>query len=413
MRAMTWAAVLLSTTVATGWAQPAGKPAPRKPPPPPVKIEKAPTPVSVVGLQAKGAFAPERGFIDDVVTTDGKRLGIVVTDGASEVEIQVISTEDGGELARVNVAAIAPQGVRRFYLVGEDRLFVVADGEDGALVGATLIGFDGKVIKAQKPATDHTLMPYNGADAVYSYTRDPKARGGTAHQIEVFDLLKAKKLTKKPGRLLIGKDGRDAKIDFKPAYFTDGMTVAVGTRGGIWRKSEDQRSPDTAAAYNLLTGKWVSDEPIADLLNRARNLEIMTEHARPLFARMKDDLSAVEIWRAGVARPVNLDQPLENYDAATLAYGLAGDGAEQKLWISLMVDPVNPAAINKKKADPEYLDLFLVDGDRAVRKARIYAPKKKLRWGWVGDRLWVAERNIGFDRGSKLLTLYGKPAQLM
>jgi hypothetical protein len=59
---------------------------------------------------------------------------------------------------------------------------------------------------------------------VYSYTAIP-TRGGTLHQIEVFDLLKAKKLTKKPGRLLIGKDGRDAKLDFKPAYFTDGMTA--------------------------------------------------------------------------------------------------------------------------------------------------------------------------------------------
>ena len=41
-----------------------------------------------------------------------------------------------------------------------------------------------------------------------------------------------------------------------------------------------------------------------------------------------------------------------------------------------------------------------------MRRARILAPKTKLRWGWVGDTLWVMEKNVGFDRGSKMITLY-------
>lgn len=407
MRALTWAVVLLSTTLAS--AQPAKKPAPAPAPrPAPPKIEKAAPPAPLVGLESKGAFAPEKGFIDDVVATDGKRLGIVVTDGAAQTAIEVVSTDDAGAIATIDVSKIAPQ-VRRFYLLPADRIFVVADGEEGAKVGAWLIALDGKIIKAHKPATDHTLMPFNGADAVYSYTRTPQPRTGTVvHEINVFDLVKAKKLNKKPGRLTIGKDGRDAKVDFTPAYFTDGGTIAVGTRGGVYRKKEDQRSPDTAASYNVLTGKWVTDEPITDLINRRRHLEIMTEHRRALFARLKDDDSAVEIWRDGVPRPVTLDQPLDVYDPASLAYGMSGD----KLWLSLVVDPVNPAAVQRQKADPEYLDLFEIDGDRATRRARIYSPKKKLRWGWVGDRLWVMERNIGFDRGAKLLTLYTLPARV-
>lgn len=398
MRALTRAVVLMSTMVsASALAQP------KKPVP---KIEKAPPPTAVVGLEAKGAFAPERGFIDDVVTADAERLGIVVTDGAEQVEIQIISNQDGGEIARLDVAAVAP-AVRRFYLLG-DRVFVVGDADDQAKVPAVLIGLDGKVVKAHKPATDHHLIPYAGADAVVSYTLDGKARGGILHQVEAFDLLTGKKLTRKPGRLLVGKDGRDAKLDFEPAYFTDGMTVAVGSRGGVWRKKEDQRSPDTAAAWNLLTGAWIRDEPITDLLGRARHLEVMTEHRSALFARMKEDHSTVEVWRDGVARAITLDQSLATYDLATLAYGKKGDA----LWLSLMVDPVNAPAVARKKADPEYLDLFEVTGDRAVRRARIFAPKKKLRWGWVGERLWVMEKNIGFDRGSKLLTLYGQTQRL-
>ncbi len=402
MRVLTLAAFVIPAAIAAHVPNAAAQP--KKPPPKPVpKIEKAPPPPPLVGLDTKGAFAPERGFIDDVVASDSDRLGIVVTDGASLVEIQLVSNTDLGEIARLDVAKLMP-AVRRFYLRA-DAMFLVGEAEDGAPVPAVLVGLDGKVRKAHKAATDHHLMPYpapSGPEAVYSYTVDRKARGGVLHQLEVFDLLKGKKLSKKPGRLLLGKDARDAKLDFTPAYFTHGNTIAVGTRGGVWRKKEDQRSPDTHAALDLLTGKWVKDEPITDLLGRARHLEIMTEHRSALFARATDDLSGIEIWRDGVARPVELDQPLVVYDASTLAYAQKGE----QLWLSLMVDPVNAPAVARQKADPQYLDLFVVEGDHAVRKARILAPKKKLRWGWVGDRLWVMEKNVGFDRGSKLLSLY-------
>ncbi len=400
------ASALCSLTIVAGTA--AAQPDRRAPGPPPPqprpvpKIEKTLPPVPLVGLAELGAFAPERGFLDDVFTTDGTRMALVVTDGAAEVQVQVIGTADAGEIASFSVAAVAP-AVRRLYLLG-DRLFVVSDDDPGKPVHGTLVGFDGTVVKAykHKPATDIFLRTVNGQLAVIAHTRDPLARAGTLLQAEAFELLKGKKLGKKPGRLMLGRDGRDAKLDFTPHYFIDDMTVAVGTRGGVWRKAEDQRSPNTAAAWNLLTAAWVKDEPITDLLGRARQVEVMTETPEHLFARMKEDNSEVEVWQDGVPRPLTLDQPLPLYTAASLAYAMRGD----KLWVSLQIDPVNAAAVARKKADAEYLDLFEVDGDRATRRARVIAPRKKLRWGWVGDVLWVMEKNVGFDRGSKLITLY-------
>lgn len=393
------ASLVFSVAAATAVAQPARKPPPG-PRAAPAKIEKAPPPARLVGLVAQGEFAPSRGFLDDVVAADGDRLGLVVTDSASLVEIHVVSTADAGELARLDVAAVAP-AVRRFYLRG-DRVFVVADADAGAPVTGTLLGLDGTVVKTHRPASDLFVRAIGGKDAVIAYTHDPAARGGALHQIEAFSLLEGKPLRKKPGRLLVGKDGRDAKLDFAPAYFLDDHTVAVGTRGGVWRKKEDQRSPDTAAAWDLLTGTWVEDKPITDLLGRARQLEVMTATPERVFAHMKEDGSAVEVWRDGTPAAITLDQPLELYVPASLAYATRGD----TLWLSLAVDPVNPPAVARKKADPEYVDLFEVQGARAVRRARILAPKQKLRWGWAGDRLWVMQKNVGFDRGSKLLTIY-------
>ncbi|MBZ0234063.1 MAG: hypothetical protein K8M05_17165 [Deltaproteobacteria bacterium] len=404
--------VLLAAAVAV--AQPARKPPPRPPqrPAPKVvpKIVKAPPPAPLVGLTPLGAFSPARGFLDDVVTDDGTHLGVVVTDGDQHVEIQVLGMADAGEVARVDVKPMT-EAVRRFYLLG-DKLFVVPRRAEGVPEDAPItpffVGLDGQPLKRAprlRPATDFFVRPFAGQQAIIAYTRDPGYRKGLLHQVEAFDLAKGKKLGKKSGRLVVGKDGRDATLDFTPHYFLDDMTVVVGTRGGVWRKKEDQRSPDTHAAWDLLTATWVKDEPITDLVGRARKLEIMAEHPHRLFARMKEDNSTVEVWRDGVASGLTLDQPLELYVAASLAYAVRGD----KLWLSLQIDPVNPPAVARKKADPEYLDLFEVDGDRAVRKARIHAPKKKLRWGWVGDTLWVMEKNVGFDRGSKLITLY-KPS---
>ncbi len=401
---LAWILCTVTVAATTAAAQPAKLPPPAPPRPAPPKIVKDPPPAPLIGLIEQGAFAPERGFLDDVVASDDTRLGVVVTDGDAQIEIDVLGLADAGEVARIDVAPVARVGVRRFYFLG-DQVFVVPEpAAEGAPITPALLGFDGKPIKTAKlkAATDIFLRTFAGQTAVIRYTLDAKARGGVLHQVEAFELMKGKKLGKKPGRLLLGKDRRDAKLDFTPHYFLDDMTLAVGTRGGVWRKSEDQRSPDTAAAWDLLTSTWVKDEPITDLLGRARVVEVMTDNPHRLFARMKEDNSTVEVWHEGVARELTLDQPLEIYTAASLAFAMHGN----TLWISLQVDPVNPPAVKRKKADPEYLDLFEVDGQRAIRRARVLATKKKLRWGWVGDVLWVMEKNVGFDRGSKLITLY-------
>ena len=219
--------VLVAAAVAT--AQPARKPPPKAPPP---RIVKDPPPAPLVGVTQLGAFAPERGFLDDVVTTDGTRLGVVVTDGDQQVEIQVLGMADAGEIAHVDVHALVPS-VRRFYLLG-DKIFIVPERPDGAPEGASitpvLLGLDGQPVKKGPrlhAATDVFIRPFAGQPAIITYTRDPGYRKGLLHQVEAFDLVKGKKLGKKSGRVIVGKDARDGKLDFKPHYFLDDMTVVV------------------------------------------------------------------------------------------------------------------------------------------------------------------------------------------
>jgi hypothetical protein len=91
---------------------------------------------------------------------------------------------------------------------------------------------------------------------------------------------------------------------------------------------------------------------------------------------MKEDSSTVEVWRDGVA-----PSPSTSRSGPTTAPPWPTAQGET-LWIADGRSGQRPGG--GAQEGRRYLDLFEVTGDRAVRKARIYAPK--LRWGWVGDK---------------------------
>jgi carotenoid cleavage dioxygenase-like enzyme len=103
-------------------------------------------------------------------------------------------------------------------------------------------------------------------------------------------------------------------------------------------------------------------------------------------------------------KTVELDQPLASYDPKSLQGVINADGSA---WVSFKVDPVNADAVARKKADPEYLDVFKVGADgKAVRKARVLGKGIRFRFGVIGDYFWLLERSPGSDRGGRALTLY-------
>jgi len=373
---------------------------PKQPAPP--KIVKDPPPPALVGLTRAAELRPGRGFIDDAVTVVDGRLLVLARDGAGGIALRSLSATDGTEVAPVELTTVAPEAVQ-VTPVG-DRLFVVYGAEGprpGVLLEAT-----GQVVRVHKPATALAVRTIAGKPAVVAYTHDEQAKAGELHQVQVFDLVSGKKIAKKGGKLVLGTDHRDAKLDFKPIYFVDDLTVAVGVRGGVWRKQENQRSPDTWAAYDLVSNRWVKDEAIADPMGLARRQPVLAAHpGERVFARIAEDLSEVEAWRDGVVTNLQLDQPLEVYDPLSVQYAMRGD----RLWVSLTVDPTNAPAVKRQKADPRYLDLFEVDGDRAVRKARILVQKQGVRWGWAGETWWLLEKSAGFSRGGSALQLYRLP----
>lgn len=373
---------------------------------------------ALVGANQVMKITTPVGFVDDVVAYDNQRLAYVVAETGTKAELHVVQLgcttciEEKQEI----VVDLAPVTLRptALRLVGT-RAFVIGTTEDGSQVAALVdLGKRAPTYKLG-PATHITLVTRDGKPRVAVHRESP-TKTGTRHLVELFALETGKRITK--GRPFDLAGDHHKKLDFRVNHWSDGWTRAGGIKGGDWVKKENQRSPDTEATYDLLSGKFVVNKAITDLIEQRKRYQTLAEVGTKVdFVRMAHDHSAIEIWRDGAPSVATLDQPLRQYDPKSLQGVLLPDGSA---WLALKVDPVNPDAVARKKADPEYLDVFRVGSDgKAVRKARILAKGVRHRFGIPGLEVpgtapaaevdgyfWLLERSAGFDRGGRTLTVY-------
>ena len=343
------------------------------------------------------------GFIDDAVAVGDGQLAYVVADAASKAELHVVTLATRAEqvidLAPVTLAPIALE------LIGA-RIFVVGRLEDGKQIGALVELADrgkgkppGTVVYKIAPATHITVLPRGVA-----VHRAAASKAGTRHDVELVAIDSGRRLAAaRP--LELDAAGVSQPLDLRVNHWSEGWTRAHGIKGGEWDKKENQRSPDREAAYDLLAGKLVDPRPIADLFEQRRRFQALAADAdgRVDFVRASGD-GKLQLWRAGKPRVLELDQPFAAYDPKSLQGVVLPNGSA---WIILKVDPVNPDAVARQKADPEYLDVFQAPPDgNALRKARVLVTGVRPRAGMLGDKVWLLDRNQGFDRGGKSLAVY-------
>jgi hypothetical protein len=362
----------------------------------------APPPPPLIGVTASATIKPVKGFIDDPVAFDGARLAYVNTDSATFTDLVVFDVAGAKELVRTPLPA--DLGDPSALDFAGPRLVLVTRDED-ASARAAVFGADGQLQRKIGPAADITLVTIGGQPRLALHRTKVKNQT-TTHELELVDLDKGKRVGKLR-TLDADARGKVARLDFTINHWTDGFTHAVGTKGGHWDPKEDQRTPDVYADYDLTTGAFTT-APIDDPLAMAHRFQVGAARPkgwRSTFVRMSDDLASVELWQHGVPKPITLDQPLGQYLAHSFSGGLQPDGT---IWIAIVVDPVNPAAVKRKVADPEYTDLYKVDAaaGTATRVARVLAPRKQHLWGVNGKQWWMLERSNGWSHGGTQLTVY-------
>ena len=373
----------------------------------PAPVPPRPSVAPLVGATELIKLTAPAGFIDDIVATEEGRIAYVVTQLGTKTELHVYTHLTKKEEV-VDITAVTLQPVA-VALVGQ-RAFVVGATDNGnqiaALVELRPVGkkLAGAVVYKIGPANAITLINRDGKQRV-ALDKVTPTNGGTRHDVEVVAIETGKRVGAAKALELDGSD-KNEKLGFKVNHWSDGMTRAHGIKAGEWDRKENQRAPDVEATYDVLTGKFSDKKKIEDLFEQRRRFQALVEGNKRLdFVRL--DIKGLELWRGGKAKPLELDQPLTNYDTKSMQGIVNADGSA---WVILKMDPVNADAVARKKADPEYVDIFRVTADgKGTRKARVLAPGVRFRFGVVGDKFWLIERNNGFERGGKSLALYTIP----
>ena len=362
--------------------------------------------VALLGAQPLVTASAPAGFIDDVVAVDGDRVAYVIANGTSAAALHITEVGKSDEQI-VDIATITLQPTLLAF-VG-DRMFVVGMDADKQVAG--LIELSGK--DKRKPVGS-TLYRVPAADHIGLIVRDGKKRiavhrqaektGTTTHTVELLALENGKRVASgKP--LVVDVNGHDKKLDFRVNHWSDGWTKAYGVKAGEWVRMEDQKATDQEATLDLVSGK-MERKKVEDLFDQKRRFTALADAQGKLeLLRVPPNGSGIELWRAGKMSPLTLDQKFSDYDPKSMQGVVNADGSG---WLALKVDPVNAEAVARKRADPEYLDIFKITADgKATRKARVLAKGVRHRFGAAGEsRFWLIERNAGFERGGKTFTLY-------
>ena len=373
----------------------------------PAAAQPSPDLPRLIGATEVVKIAPTDGFIDDAIGGDDQHLAYVVADAASKAVLHVVALASHQDTT-VDLAPVMLHAIAIPY-VGHGRAFVIGQTEDGRELGALIdltAGAKRPVVYKLGPASHVETIVQSGHWRVAVHRTTPLA-SGTRHQVELYDLASGRRVA--AGRPLdLDASNDDKPLEFKVNHWADGMTRAIGIKGGAWDRKEDQRTPDTEATYDLVTNRFVAQKAIEDLFEQRKRFQVLaTADGQLDFLHLTWDNAHLQLWHDGKPSPVELDQPLQTYDPKSLQGVVGADGSA---WIALQVDPVNPDAVARKKADPEYLDVFeTTSGGKAERKARLLEPHTRVRFGVLHGRFWVLERSPSFDRGGKTLAVYQLP----
>jgi hypothetical protein len=363
---------------------------------------------------------PSAGFVDDIIWADATSLVYLVTDGATKIEAHVVNLSTKAEIVvDLPTSLLSPVAIR----IVDDKLVVIAKNGSKRVVQWVKIAAtvdSGKPGKAKLAAVPKApgeyaaaeFIDYKGKPAVSLFSAKESGKSSSL-SVQVLDagtgkrIAKSRSLTTDSPGVALARGWIDASsLNFKIYYWTEGRTKAHGIKGGVFVKADDRRGADQEAVYDMLTGKFVIEKPIADLTSLRKRFESLPTSLAPeslsvasSFVRITKNLAGIEVWQSAQMREVE-GVPLSKYKTSSLSSAIDPDGT---IWLGLSIEPTNAAALAAKTVDAAMFDVYKVSpgGTRAERAFRIAADNKDFAIGRSGGAMWLAERNRGISRGSK------------
>jgi hypothetical protein len=348
-------------------------------------------------------------FIDDplALTRAGDRLAYLLTDGAGRVEVHLVTLPEGKPEGTFSVAAQIHSPEQLAFSADGRYLVVIGKQPEQERRDAQVFTLDGKAVGHHiGPATNLVVTQIEGRSAIVTHSVRTSG-SGTTHEVAAFTLADGRPLGRRT--LTSGKDGLvHVGEGFKIVYFQDDFLRVVGQKKGEYDKPNDVRRPDRVVVFDVLKGKSLEEHEIGDVVAWVREQKDRERHPnRAAFLQYSEDLKSLELITAEKRRALTPERPVWKYEPATLQQQL-GD-APGHLFASLTVDPVNPEAVQIKKAEPDVFDLYDVDtAGPAMRRiwTGLRADKRALAWTAAGGRIAILHKHKGFDRGGIDLEVY-------
>lgn len=353
----------------------------------------APTPV------ARYDAGPSGSFIDDpfALRDDGQAVAFITTDGATTATLHL--TDVGGSDVKV---AGAPVDAVALYWLGPGRVLVVSGHEGTEHAQVYTAAGAGK--QKLGPFGQLAIATLAGKPVVVTYTRNDKHNVEHALVAYAVDTLRPVK------RRTWHEDAegqiKEGASSVKPLWWSSGFTRLSALRAGEYDKARDIRRPDRYVQLDALTGKVVSEQEIGDVLGFTQ-VSLLRRDApnRDVIAHFSDDRKKLLLLDGITQSELTLARPLWKYDPATLAWQTLDD---KRVALSLTVDPVNPDAVARKKADVDEIDLYEIDRQTHAATPIMHLDGEGRRSAWriAGHRLLLLRKDKGFDRGGVTLELY-------
>src|SRR6185312_7279332 len=192
----------------------------------------------------------------------------------------------------------------------------------------------------------------------------------------------------------------------KPLWWADGFTVLAALRAGEFDKSRDMRRPDRYTRLDTFAGKVLVEEEVKDVLGFTQiSLVRRDQPNMPVIARFSDDRKQLLLVDGIEEHEVKPARPLWKYDVNSLKWQTIDD---KRVVLSLTIDPVNPDAVARKKADADDIELYDVDRKTLAATLRLTLPGQGRPSSWQEERnrLLLLRKDKGFDRGGIALEIY-------
>jgi len=351
---------------------------------------------------------PDKGFIDDPMAFDANegRFAYIHTDSATFLKIVVLRTSDFKPELEINVkeVTLVPKSLV-FSPDGRRLVMLWMDGYKGTR-GAMLFDLpSGKLLKKVGPATEASVILHRGKQVVALAQTQTSAAGANTYAVTAYSTDRFRRVS--AGRTTVQADLMVKPPGVRLIYWEPGHATLVGMQKGKYDRKRDIRLPERGVRYDLLQRKVVWSEEPKDVVAWTKATTMRPNHpGQYRFLEVTDDLKGLHY--------VDLDNNLGSvttpvewkiYEPKSLEQAESWDG--KTLYFSMTVDPVNPDAVRRKKADQERMDLYRLDpGPKATPLGQVLTQKR--RFGWEGGRRFFSYlvKLKGFGRGGKEIRVY-------